>query len=322
MTGGDSAGSATDPARPVLGAALVLGAACLWGSLGIFGRLAFDHGVTPLQLASSRAALAFLGVLPLAVRRPGILKVRPADLPLLIGYGAISIGLFYYLYMEAVGRVPLAVAAALLYTAPGWVVAIAWTAGWEPVRWKRLVPLAMVLAGAFLVTGAWRLLLGSGSGPGPGAAGPGAIGWVGAAFALGSGVAYALYTVLGKRVRARYSVPTTILYAYGIGALVLAVAAPPWTPFIQHPGAAGVILVMGLGPTLLAALLFYTGLHHIDASAASMLATIEPVVAALLGLWWLGEPLTGAVVTGTVLIIAAAVILRPRKTAGPGRTGT
>jgi DME family drug/metabolite transporter len=273
--------------------------------------MAFAHGVTPLELASARAALAFLGVVPLAVRRPAILKVRRADLPLLIGYGAISIGLFYYLYMEAVGRVPLAVAAALLYTAPGWVVAIAWTAGWEPVRWRRLVPLGMVLAGAFLVTGAWRLLLGDGPAEGP-AAGPGAIGWVGAGFALGSGVAYALYTVLGKRVRARYSVATTILYAYGIGALVLAVAAPPWTPFIQHPGAAGVILVMGLGPTLLAALLFYTGLHHIDASSASMLATIEPVVAALLGLWWLGEPLTGAVMAGTVLIIAAAVLLRPR----------
>jgi DME family drug/metabolite transporter len=280
---------------------MVIGAACLWGSLGLFGRLAFDHGVTPLQLASVRAALAFIGVLPLALWRPGILKVRRTDLPLLVAYGALSVGLFYYVYMEAVDRVPLAVAAALLYTAPGWVVAIAWSAGWEPVRLKRLLPLAMVLAGAFLVTGAWRVVAG----------GDGSVGWIGAAFGLASGVAYALYTVLGKRVRTRYGVLTTILYAYGIGALVLAIGAPPWQAFIEHPDATGIMLLMGLGPTLLAALLFYAGLHHIDASAASMLATIEPVVAALLGLAWFGESLTPAVVAGTVLIIAAAAVLRP-----------
>ncbi len=321
--------------RPVLGAAMVIGAASLWGSLGLFGRLAFEHGVTPLQLASVRAALAFIGILPLALWRPGILKVRRADLPLLVAYGAISVGLFYYVYMEAVDRVPLAVAAALLYTAPGWVVAIAWSAGWEPVRLKRLLPLAMVLAGAFLVTGAWQILLGDAGAlppgappagpatPGPtahGAAratGPGSIGWIGAAFGLASGVAYAIYTVLGKRVRARYSVPTTILYAYGIGTLVLAFGAPPWAAFIEHPEATGIMLLMGLGPTLLAALLFYAGLHHIDASAASMLATIEPVVAALLGVVWLGEGLPRATIVGTILIIGAAVVLRPRRTA-PG----
>lgn len=292
-------------ARPGLGAAMIIGAASLWGSLGLFGRLAFAHGVTPLQLASVRAALAFVGVLPLALWRPAILRVRRADLPLLVVYGAISVGLFYYVYMEAVDRVPLAVAAALLYTAPGWVVAIAWSAGWEPVRVRRLLPLAMVLAGAFLVTGAWRFLVGTPP------AGSASIGWVGAAFGLVSGVAYAFYTVLGKRVRARYSVPTTILYAYGIGTLVLALAAPPWVAFVQHPEAAGIILLMGLGPTLLAAFLFYAGLHHIDASAASMLATIEPVVAALLGLAWLGEGLPVATVGGTALIIGAAILLRP-----------
>jgi DME family drug/metabolite transporter len=295
------------PVRPALGAAMIIGAASLWGSLGLFGRLAFDHGVSPLELASVRAALAFVGVLPLAVWRPGILRVRRADLPLLVAYGAISVGLFYYVYMEAIDRVPLAVAAALLYTAPGWVVAIAWSAGWEPVRVRRLVPLAMVLAGAFLVTGAWRFLVGT-----PPAGAP-SVGWMGAGFGLAGGVAYALYTVLGKRVRARYSVSTTILYAYGVGTLVLAVATPPWAAFVQHPEATGIILLMGLGPTLLAALLFYAGLHHIDASAASMLATIEPVVAALLGLVWLGEGLPVATGGGTALIIAAAILLKPRR---------
>ncbi|NIP83629.1 MAG: EamA family transporter, partial [Gemmatimonadetes bacterium] len=213
------------------------------------------------------------------------------------GYGAVGVGFFYYIYLVAVERLPLAVAAALLYTAPAFVVALAWTLRWEPVRPRRLVPLAMVLAGAFLVTGAFRAL------------DQVAVGGIAAGVA--SGVAYALYTVLGKRIRERYDVLTTIAYAYGIGALVLALAEPPWAVMTGHPDAVPVLLLMGLGPTLLAALLFYAGIRHIDASAASMLATIEPVVAAAIGLAWLGERLPVSTLAGTALILGAAVMLRP-----------
>lgn len=292
---------------------MVVGAAALWGSLGLFGRLAFDQGAAPLEVGSVRAALAFLGVLPLALARPQRLRVPRRDLPLMIGYGAIGVGFFYWIYLVAVELLPLATAAALLYTAPAWVVAIAWSLRWEPVDRRKLLPLALVLAGAFLVTGAFRAVLGAAGGAevaGPGTAG--GIGWAGVTAGLGSGVAYALYTVLGKRIRQRHDILTTILYAYGTGAIVLAVVSPPWRVFLEHPDATWTLLLMGLGPTLLAALLFYAGLRHIDASTASMLATIEPVVAALIGLAWLGEGLTWWTMVGTLLIVAAAALLRPR----------
>ncbi|MFW5951705.1 MAG: DMT family transporter [Gemmatimonadota bacterium] len=283
--------------RPAVGALMVVGAACLWGSLGLFGRLAFDHGASPLQVGSVRAALAFLGVLPLALARPRRLRLRTAHAPLVLGYGAIGVGFFYYIYMVAIDRLPLAVAAALLYTAPAFVVALAWSLRWEPVRLRRLAPLAMVLAGAFLVTGAFRTLTDVDVG--------------GVAAGVASGVAYALYTVLGKRIRHHYDILTTILYAYGIGAVVLAMVEPPWTVVAEHPDALPILLLMGFGPTLLAALLFYAGIRRIDASTASMLATIEPVVAALIGLTWLSEGLPWSTVAGTALILAAAVMLRP-----------
>jgi drug/metabolite transporter, DME family len=289
------------PARPALGAALIIGAASLWGSLGIFGRLAFEHGVPALDVASVRAFLAFLAIIPLALLRPRpFRRLRPAtrDLPFLVGYGAVGIGLFYFVYLAAIERLPIAVAAALLYTAPAWVVAIAWVMRWEPVRPARLVPLALVLAGAFLVTGAFRAFTG--------------IDALGVAAGLASGAAYAVFTVLGKRIRERYDVYTTFLFAYGVGALVLAVAAPPWRALIDYPEALTVLVLMALGPTLLAVLLFYVGIRHIDASTASMLATIEPVVAALLALAWLGEGLSVSTVVGTALILVAAVLLRPR----------
>ena len=280
---------------------MIVGAASLWGSLGLFGRLAFQHGATPVEVGSVRAALAFIGVLPLALLRYRTIRVRPADLPLVLGYGIVGVGFFYYIYLVAVDRLPLAVAAALLYTAPAFVLAIVWSLGWEPVRPARLIPLAMVLAGAFLVTGAFRMLAGGG------------VDAVGAAAGIASGIAYAIYTALGKRIRARYDLLTTILFAYGVGAAVLAIVEPPWTVVIRREDARAILLLMGLGPTLLAAILFYGGLRHIEASTAGLLATIEPVVAALLGLAWLGEAITWTIAAGTALIIGAALLIAPRR---------
>ena len=294
--------AATGRSRPLLGAALVVSAAVLWGSLGLFGRLAFARGVTPAELASIRAALAFIFALPLLAFRPAAGRIRGRDLPLLLAYGSISVGLFYWIYLAAVDRLPLAVAAALLYTAPAFVVAIAWAMGWEPVRHRRLIPLVMVLTGAVLVTGAWRAV-----GEGTGGMSP-----VGMALGVGSGLAYALYTALGKRIRGRYDALTTILWAYGIGAAVLAIVAPPWDVVVDHPSARLLILLMAFGPTFLAAVAFFVGLRHIDASTASMLATIEPVVAALLGVAWLGEGVGVDTVVGIGLIVGAAVWLARR----------
>jgi drug/metabolite transporter, DME family len=288
--------------RPALGAALIVSAAALWASLGIFGRLAFQHGVPALDVASARAFLAFLGILPIALLRARPLaRLRPApgDLLLLIGYGAVGIGAFYMVYLGAIERLPVAVAAALLYTAPAWVVAIAWLMGWEPVRPARLLPLGLVLVGAFLVTGALQAL--------------GELHVLGVVLGLASGATYAVFTVLGKRIRERYDTVTTFVFAYGIGALVLGVVAPPWRPLLLYPDALAVLLLMAAGPTLLAVLLFYAGIRFIDASTASMLATVEPVIAALLALAWLGEGISGAVVAGTALIITAALLLRPRE---------
>jgi DME family drug/metabolite transporter len=234
--------------------------------------------------------------------------VRRRHLPLVLVNGLVSVGAFYFLYMEAVERLPVAVAAALLYTAPAFVVALSWLLGWEPPRAGRLLPLGMVLAGAFLVTGAWSALAG-GTSP------------AGAAFGLASGIAYALYTVLGKRLRRHYDVAATIFWAYGIGAAVLALAAPPWRVLVEHPSAWPVILLMALGPTLLAVVLFYAGVHRIDASTASMLATVEPVVAAAVGVAWLGEGLAAATWAGTALILAAALLLAPRRAVPDPRPG-
>src|SRR5690606_23001282 len=59
-----TAHGADPPRRPWLGAALVLAASMLWATLGIFAKRLYAAGLTPLELASVRASVAVVGLVP------------------------------------------------------------------------------------------------------------------------------------------------------------------------------------------------------------------------------------------------------------------
>jgi len=101
-----------------------------------------------------------------------------------------------------------------------------------------------------------------------------------------------------------------VVYTLGVGALVLLVALPPsrllrleWTPAVW-----GWVVLLGAGPTFLAYRLYTAGLQWIPASTAAIVATVEPVVAALLGWLVLGEALTGGQGVGALLVLLASVL--------------
>jgi drug/metabolite transporter (DMT)-like permease len=285
--------------RPVVGGAMVLGAAVLWGSLGIFAKRLYDLGLTPRELASVRASVAFLGLALWALARPSGFRVRPRDLPFFALYGLVSIAGFQYLYFATLERTTVSIAVALLYTAPGFVVILSRLFGGEPIGGAKLTALGLVLSGVFLVTGALGMLV-----TGDAVVSPAAL-----ILGLASGLTYGLYTLFGKRALARYAPVATVFYAFLFGALVMAALEPPWRPFTARPEATPLLLALGLFPTLAAYLLYIGGLRHLASGTASMLACLEPVVAALLGLAILGEGIGGDQIAGIALIVGAALLL-------------
>lgn len=288
--------------RPLLGGAMVFGAATLWGTLGLFARALYAVGIAPMALASVRATVGFFGLaawMALRRRRP---RLAVRDIPLFVAYGVISIALFQYAYFAAIERTTVAVAVALLYTAPAFVVLISWLLGRERLSRRQWAALALVLAGVFLVTGALRLILVGGA-PVPAPA---------LAFGLLSGLTYGLYTIFGKEALDRYDPLESVLYAFAFGALCLAIVAPPWQPMLEHPSKLPLFLLLGLMPTLAAYVLYNGALQHLSAGTASMLATAEPVVAALLGAALLGESMSADQVLGIAAIVGAALLLTRR----------
>jgi DME family drug/metabolite transporter len=271
------------------GYAQVAAAAVLWGTLGLAARPLFATGLSPHGAAAWRAAGAFalIAVYCLIADRPA-LRLTRRDVPLLAAYGTVSVAGFMTVYFTAISLTTVATAAVLLYTAPAWVVVLARLFFGEPLTPMKSTAVGCAFIGCVLVVGA---------------VGPDAVRLspAGLLAGLGAGLTYALYSIFGKTALRTLSATTTVVYTLGCGALVLVIAGrglPP-LPAAALPPLAYVIVF----PTALAYLLYIGGLRWVEAGRASVVATLEPVVAALGGAFLLREPF------GTLQWVGAALIL-------------
>lgn len=284
------------------GYALVLLAAVLWATLGVIYTALARAGLPPLGAAALRAgsggAILLVGLL---LARPGWLRVSRRALGVILLYGSVGIAFFYAVYINAILSAGVAVAAVLLYTAPAWVALIAWRFLGESLTRSHALALLLTLLGSALVAQAYHpaLLRLNAAGIGLG---------------LLSGFTYGLWSIFNK-VGVRYTNPWA-LQCYGLltGCAVLLLLQPP-APLIAalrggvHPGW---LLALALGPTIGASVAYAAGVRNVPVSIASLVATVEPVVAALLAFVVLHQRMEAGQIAGGMLILLAVWILRPR----------
>lgn len=299
----DSTPPSPAPASLARGYFLVLLAASLWATLGIIYKyLASSYGVAPLAVAGLRAGLGGLILLAgLLLLRPAWLRLSRRAVRVVLLYGVFGIALFYASYINAILAVGVAVAAVLLYTAPAWVALIAWRFLGEPLTRTHLAALLLTLTGSALVAQVYQ---------------PGLLrlNGVGIVWGLLSGFTYALWSVFNK-VGVRHTNPWT-LQCYGmlVGSIMLLLLQPlaPLAGALQSPATILWLLLLALGPTVGASVAYAAGVRTVPVSVASLIATLEPVLAALLAYVVLGETLSAGQIAGGALILLAVWLLRPR----------
>jgi DME family drug/metabolite transporter len=279
---------------------LVVAAAGLWGTLGLlFRTLHDDFGLSALTIAFLRAGIAFvILVIVLSVARPRLLKVAPRALPFFALYGFCGVAAFYFSYTQAVIQTTVTTAVVLLYTAPAFVTLIAWRVWREPLGARQIVALALAFIGCALVARAYD----------PAQL---ALNVMGLAFGLAAGFTYALYTVFSKFALERFSLWSALAYALFFGALFLTPlqTREGFAPLVQTPAAWIFLAALAAGPTLGSLALYNAGLLRVPASNASVIATIEPVVASVLAFVFLGERMELGQMVGGAMVIAGAVWL-------------
>ena len=285
---------------PALGPALIILAGIFWGSMGIFVRRLSTFGFNSIQIVCIRVTIAALVFcLVLLLKDPTGFRISLGDLPLFLGLGLGSVLVFTVCYFTAISMMSLSTAAILLYTSPIWIMLMSVLFFHEKLTSRKLLALVLAFGGCVLVSGI------SGGGLTP----------AGLLIGLGSGIGYGLYSILGTVALRRYSPYTvttwTFLFA-AIGSLLISHPADIAAKVFAAPSVGGLLLFCLLTALVTAVVPFlaYTlGLRSVEASKAGILATIEPMVATLIGILVFSEPMTLSSGIGMLMILIAVILL-------------
>jgi DME family drug/metabolite transporter len=280
--------------------AAIIAAGSLWGFMGLFRRYMGGAGVQTAGIIFLRcgiAALLFLATILL--RDPKMLKIRLRDLWCFIGTGLMSLVFFSVCYYSAMTVMSLSAAAILLYTAPGIVVLISALLFGEKLTWRKITALLMAFGGCCLVCG-----IGSSDTH---------ISAVGILYGLGSGFGYALYSIFGKLAMERgYGSLTINFYTSVLAAACSAAvwgAGEPVTVMFASGYNLALCITAGVVTCYLPYMLYTYGLSGLEAGKASIMASVEPVVATFVGMIFFNERLTAMSAVGVALVLTAVAML-------------
>lgn len=271
-----------------------------FGLIGLFGKEAFEAGLSVGELLTLRFFIAslLLGALLFGLR-PDSLRLSRRELLICFFLGATGYAIFSSLYFLSVQGVSVALAALLLYTYPFWTVLMNAALG-ERLRLLQMAGLASAALGLiFLLWGQmevhsrWAIAAG-----------------------IGAALSYAHYVIVSGRLLKGTS-------AFGSGFWIIASTTLGLLIF-HRPEFAGLqdwspstwlnLLGLALIGTVLPLILIQAGLRRLTSTETAVLSMIEPVTAALASWLWFHEVLTEVQLLGALLVLGSLWLTqRPRQ---------
>ena len=278
----------------------ILVAGISWGMIGLFTRQLLAVGFTPAAIVLTRnmGGLLSMTLLFLLLDR-SIFRIRLRHLPFFLGTGVVSVVLFTLLYFSCQEQCSLAVAAILLYTAPAFVMLMSAVLFHEPITRQKLLALLMAFTGCAFVSGIFS----------------GGLSVTGSGLLMGIGSAffYALYSIFARYALRHYQPLTVTYYTFlcaGLASLFVESPSAVLRLLSSDPAIPVTALGLVLIATVLPFILYTRGLVHVESGKASILASIEPVAAALVGVLAFAEPLSASVLLGLGCVLCSVYILR------------
>ena len=288
---------------------MTLVAATLFAVNGSVSKLALDASeMGTLRWTELRSTGAFVGLLiGLAVLAPARLRIDRREALTLIGYGIVGFAFVQWLYFVAIYRLPIGIGLLLEFTAPVLVALWARFVWRERVRDRVWLALGLVVAGLALVAQVWAGLT---------------LDKVGVAAGLAASVALAVYYLAGERLVVRRDPYSLVCFSIGAATGFWAVVQPWWSfPFaalneqvalpgpleITAPVWALAVWTIVLG-TIAPFVLSIGALQHLPATTVTIVATFEPVAAAVVAWVWLGETLDAVQIAGGAVVLAGILL--------------
>ncbi|MGZ8632820.1 MAG: EamA family transporter [Solirubrobacteraceae bacterium] len=253
---------------------------------------AVGPGASPVAVGAAR--IVFGGLLLALVARGLRVRLPRVGAPL-IGM-AVAVAVYQLSFFAAIRLTGVAVGTVVaIGTGPAAAGALGRLVNGERLsaRWAQATALAA--AGVVLLAGD----------------GGAAVDPTGVALAVTSGVGYASYTVLSKRMLDAGEAPEGVMAGGfgGAGVLLLPVLVAAGPGFLATPGGLAMAVYVAAVPTALAYVLFSRGLRRLSSGETATLVIAEPLTASALGVVALGEHPSAIAGAGALLVLAGLLVL-------------
>lgn len=268
---------------------MILSSMAIFGTLAPFVR---NISVTSAELALYRAVLAsvIIGLFLKLTHQKAVSGTTRKELMLLLASG-VAMGFNWILLFEAYKYTSVSNATLSYYFAPVIVTVMCPVLFREKLTRKQVLCFVMSTVGIVLITGVGSL--------------GGGTDLIGILFGMSAAVLYASVVLLNKFIRNVEGIQRTFLqFLAAIGVL---------TPYVLLTGGVtlgamdllgwGCLLVVGLVHTGLAYCMYFSSLKYVSGQQAAILSYVDPLVAVLISVTVLGEPLGLVQALGGTLIL-------------------
>ena len=259
----------------------------IFGTIAVFVRYL---SLSPGEIALYRAVMAALpiGIFLLLKKEKIRFSVWKKEGVLLVLSGA-SLGINWILLFEAYKHTTVSTATLCYYFAPVIVTVVSTLVFREKLTKGQILCFLMSTVGLVLITGFSDLSTNG----------------IGIAFGLGAACFYALVVLLNKRIRSVGGLQRTFLQF--ISAAVILLPYVLLSEGIHLQALDGIswmmLLVVGLVHTGIAYVLYFTSVADLPGQQIAILSYIDPLVAILISVFLLSEPMTALQIVGGILIL-------------------
>jgi drug/metabolite transporter (DMT)-like permease len=307
---------------PIIGYLCIGGAALFWAISATLGRAIFTGRlrlfgaaipiVPPLMLAQSRTTLAACVLFPALffARGSAAVRMKARDIRDCLIVGTFGIAASNYFYYLAIQRTSVATAIILQYLAPVFVLLWMLCRKLQPPTFSRIAGVFVAVIGSALAIGIvshtvrfpWLTIV------------PGQIRFdlIGVIAALVAALSFAFYNVFGSRLVSSHDRWTVLAWALAGATVGWLFVNPPWRVIAAHYTRAQweFMALFSVTSVLVPFSLYFTGLHHLDATRAIVTSCLEPVFSILIAAFALGELVGNIQIAGILLVLASTVLVQ------------
>lgn len=273
------------------GIALVMTAALFWGISGGISAFLMNQGHSPLVIAFYRGFISiplFFVWAMFHMRASKGLSARSLFWSFLAGLGVVGNFTFYMLSIEA-SSLPIAIT--LMYTAPIFVLLISLLVGIEHSNMFKWASVGLVVLGIALLTGAYDM----DSSP---------TNLLGVSTGLLSGLSYTLFIFSFRNASKRMHTSIVLMFAFLAFSLTMFILMDTNEAFgVLSSHVVGWFILLGILGSGLSFTMYLFGLRRTVPSTAAVVAMVEPITAALIGLIVFGDRLSFIQFAGMAMIL-------------------